>query len=630
MCGITGFIDFNKNSSKEILSQMVKTLNHRGPDDLGVNLIDNVNYSLGLAQSRLSIIDLSNAGHQPMIFNNLTIVFNGEIYNYKEIRNELIKSGRKFSTLTDTEVILQSFDEWGVDCIHKFNGMFAIVIYDQQINKLYAFRDRAGVKPFYFYTNDNLFLFGSELKSLIKHPGFQKRIDTSVLHNYLNYGYIAAPFTIYRNTSKLMPAHYLEYDLSKNTLITKQYWDLKDSYLKPKLSLSFNEIKNNLKSLMRSAFEYRLVSDVPVGIFLSGGYDSTLVASLLQENATNKLKTFTIGFEQGNNEAPFAKETAKYLGTDHHEYICDSKEAQEIITDLPYYFDEPFADSSAIPTILVSKLAKSEVSVALSADGGDELFCGYNSYYELNKYLSKIKSIPDFIQNGGLKLIKLLNNADLLNDNHNFYQIKTALTALAVNDKNKASFIYSAMKEKPNTYIQKFFSFNIDNKTSSFCLDTTGLQSPYDVAMYMDYTSYLPNDILTKVDRSTMSVSLEGREPFLDHRLAEYVAQIPIKFKYDGITGKKILKDIVNDYVPKSFMDRPKAGFSVPIYSWLRGDLSYLVNEYLSKEALHITGIFNVDFVLNEVRKFKHGRLHYQPIIWNLLMFQMWFHKWMK
>ncbi|RZS98461.1 asparagine synthase (glutamine-hydrolyzing) [Cecembia calidifontis] len=629
MCGIAGFIDFKSNTSKETLHQMVNSMQHRGPDDSGGELFEEKNALIGFGQARLSIIDLSSAGHQPMHFKHLSIVFNGEIYNYKEIKSELQGKGRGFITQTDTEVILQSFDEWGLKCVDRFIGMFAFVIYDRKNNKIVAFRDRAGVKPFYYYYLNNLLLFGSELKALMTHSKFEKVIDEAVLPNYFHYGYIAAPHTIFKHTCKLMPGHYLEVDLATQKVNITKYWDLRSYYLKPKLNLDYQEIKEEVKALMQSSFDYRMVADVPVGVFLSGGYDSTAVTALLQSKSSRALKTFTIGFEEGNNEAPYAKETAQFLGTDHTEYLCSTKEAQEIIPTLPFFFDEPFGDSSGIPTILVSKLAKQQVTVALSADAGDEIFGGYLSYFKLNSFLKKIEKLPSPLKSTWTKkLASFTMNNDLVNCSKFTHQLGSVLDVLNQDEYSQAADLFRYMSEKPKGYVDKLFKIKCNTYPSSFIIDANGFQNPLEVAMCIDFNSYLPNDILTKVDRATMSVSLEGREPLLDHRLAAYAAQIPLEYKIDGVSGKKILKDIVHDYVPKAMMDRPKTGFSLPIYSWLRGDLSYLVDEYLSEEALNASGLFNVTFLLKEVEKFKQNKLHYSPVIWYLLMFQMWYKKW--
>lgn len=636
MCGITGFVDFSKYvkyNQKEVITDMNKTLHHRGPDDKGYEIFASNKVVVALSQARLSIIDLSSAGHQPMNYKNLLIVFNGEIYNYKELKKELANLGHQFHSDSDTEVVLHAYEEWGSLAINLFIGMFAIVLFDKIENKIFVVRDRAGIKPLYYYKNDNVFLFSSELKAFHKHPQFKKEIDESSLVEFfqnVHHGYIAAPKTIFKNTFKLVPGHILTLDLSSAKITIEKYWDVTDFYKLPKLALSYEEAKSQTKALLKSACEYRMISDVPVGVFLSGGYDSTLVTSILQSNRSENLKTFTIGFEEGNNEAPYAKETANYLGTNHTEYICTSKEAQEIIPTLPFFYDEPFADSSAIPTILVSQLASNSVSVVLSADAGDEVFAGYDSYPLLAKNLSKLNKVPNWAK----PMFSVLGSAIALGvpssigQGQTRHKLSTAMNAMQSNSLLQAKSLYENMHKLPNSFFDKIFANKTSIKINSF--DVTGYFEPIEIALSMDYQMYLQNDILTKVDRATMSVSIEGREPLVDHRILEFAAQLPLIYKWDGITGKKILKDIVHDYVPKSMMDRPKTGFSLPIYSWLRGDLSYLIDEYLSPEALKQSGLFNVNWVSEQVNLFKSNKFHYQPFIWKLLMFQMWYKKWMK
>jgi asparagine synthase (glutamine-hydrolysing) len=628
MCGITGYIDFTKRTKPEVIHDMVGTMLHRGPDDFGAENYENPFAIIGLGQARLSIIDLSDAGHQPMQYQHLSIVFNGEIYNYKEIKSDLENIGHSFSSSSDTEVILHAYLEWGVQAVHRFIGMFAFCIYDSIKSEIILIRDRAGVKPLYYYFKDGLFLFGSELKPLMQHPAFEKLIEPRVLPLYLQYGYIPSPYAIFKDCKKLNAGNLLHIELKDGSTNLTNYWSVATYYSKPKLLISYEEAKIELHKLLKSALRYRLVSDVPVGIFLSGGYDSTAVAAILQKLQKEKLKTFTIGFEEGNNEAPFAKNTAKYIGTDHHEFICTTKEAQGIIPDIPYYYDEPFGDSSAIPTILVSKIAKMHVSVALSADAGDEVFCGYNSYSDLKTNLSYLNLFPPickpFIKQSGVILTNILPlNYVIRHKAISFFR------ALDENELEQSKHLFRLRNEKSDSYLEKFFIQKIDGFSSPYNIQTDGFHNGIEVAMAIDYNVYLQNDILTKVDRATMSVSLEGREPLLDHRLVEFVAQLPLEYKFNGITQKRIFKDIVHDYIPKEMMDRPKVGFSLPIYDWLRGDLSNLVDEYLSKDSLKWSGLFNDEFIMMEVSKFKRKKLHYSPIIWYLLMFQMWYKRWM-
>lgn len=633
MCGIAGFVDFKKNSNLDDLKRMVKSIAHRGPDDNGTEIYENYYGLIGFGQARLSIIDLSDGGHQPMTYNNLRIVFNGEIYNFKEIKLSLQDLGHVFKSESDTEVILQSFEQWGIEAINKFIGMFAFVIYDEAKNEITIARDRAGVKPLYYYWNQNVFLFGSELKVFHTHEAFKKVINKKAVKLFfkqIHHGYIKAPFTIFENTFKIESGTYLKLNLKSKEIKTFNYWNVIDFYKRPKLNIDYKTAKSELKGLLESACEYRMISDVPVGVFLSGGYDSTAVTSILQSNRSNKIQTFTIGFEEGNNEAPYAKETAKYLGTDHHEYICTKKEAQEIIPTLPFFYDEPFADSSAIPTILVSKLARQSVTVALSADAGDEVFCGYPSYFDLKKYLSNINYIPNFtkpiIGNIGKAITNLYPNKYSITK-HKILGLSESLNS---NQIKEVFDLYKNMNNLPN-YYDELFNYTDNSENLNDYLEYDGMFSQLEVAMAVDYKGYLQDDILTKVDRATMSVSLEGREPLLDHRIVEFAAQLPFEYKLNNLNnGKRILKEIVHEYVPKEMLNRPKAGFSLPIYSWLRNELSYLVEEYLNKQEIEKSGLFNSDFVLKRVHEFKRGKLHYTPFIWKILMFQMWYRHWME
>lgn len=629
MCGIAGFIDFTKTASTESLQAMVASLHHRGPDDSGAETFENEYCLIGFGQARLSIIDLSHGGHQPMHFKHLSCVFNGEVYNYQEIKDELIALGHEFSSNSDTEVILHAYDEWGLDAVHRFIGMFVFTIYNREKNTLSISRDRAGVKPLYYFRSGDHFLFGSELKALMAHPNFKKEIAPEVLAEYLQYGYIAAPNSIFKETFKLEPGHHLTIDLSSKKIEIEKYWDPSTFYSQPKLKLSYDEAKNQLHELMKSACQYRMVADVPVGVFLSGGYDSTAVTSILQGQSQEKIKTFTIGFEEGNNEAPFAKETAEYLGTDHTEYFCSTEEAQEIIKDLPFFYDEPFGDSSAIPTILVSKLAKQKVTVALSADAGDELFFGYNSYFQQASNLNKLKKVPKAFK-PAMALMAPLAKSWIKNE-ATAHKASSFLASLNTSENVEAAKLFYYAKRKPEEYIAKLLTIKPEpRELKAKASQVKNLSQAEDSFMLADYQDYLQNDILTKVDRATMSVSLEGREPFLDHRLLEFSARLPLSFKYqDGSKiGKDILRDIVHEYVPREMMERPKTGFSIPVLEWLRKDLFFLQEKYLSEEALQWSGLLNVPFVLAEIRRFNERKMHYSPVIWYILMFQMWYDQW--
>jgi len=632
MCGITGFIDFKKNTERGVLLKMVTSLNHRGPDDSGVEIYEVPEAVIGFGQTRLAIIDLSSGGHQPMHYKHLSIVFNGEIYNYLEIKEELIAKGHVFISGSDTEVILHSYDAWGLDAVHKFIGMFVFVIYDSLAKKITFTRDRAGIKPLFYSMANGIFLFGSELKALMAYPLFDKTIQKDILVEYFHHGYIAAPNTIFKIAKKLEAGHHLVLDLNNAQIDISRYWSSADFYRMPKLKIDYETAKTELHALLKSATAYRMVADVPVGVFLSGGYDSTAVAALLQKQQTSQLKTFTIGFEIGNNEAPYARKVASFLGTDHTEYYCSIKDCQDIIPQIPYFFDEPFADNSAIPTMLVSKLASEQVTVVLSADGGDEMLSGYLTYPLHSKYFYKVNKIPELLGNITSEIGNLLKPLlpIISTDEVYIHQMNSVVEALGLKGLERAAILFQRMNELPETFIQNLLKNGAIGYISPYKFLVNGFENATEVCMAIDYQNYLQNDILTKVDRATMSVSLEGREPLLDHRLIEFAARLPLSYKWDGQVQKKILRDIVHEYVPKEMMNQAKNGFSVPIYDWLRGDLSYLIDQYLCPEALNWSGLFNVPWVKNQVVAFRNYKLHYQPLLWKLLMFQMWYAKWIK
>lgn len=627
MCGVAGFIDFSGKSGREEIIKMTQILRHRGPDHQGTKLIEAQNGTIGMGHTRLSIIEVGDGGNQPMQYKNWTIVYNGEIYNYQVLRQKLIDLGHTFKTKSDTEVILHAHEEWGMKAINQFIGMFAYTLFDRSSQKLALVRDRVGVKPLYTYWDGELLLFGSELKVFHEHPGFVKHLNTSALQGYMQSGYVPGDQCIYENTSKVHPGTYVVWDLDQQKMKVDKYWCTSMYYNKPIFDGDYQEAKKELHELLLDAFKYRMVSDVPVGVFLSGGYDSTAVTALLQSQMTDRLKTFTIGFESGNNEAPHAKQTAEYLGTDHASYICTEKEAQDIIPELPYFYDEPFGDSSAIPTTLVSRLARQSVTVALSADGGDELLAGYTSYSKFYDYFDHIKNIP-IKSHESIGVILGILQKGIPNGRSSLKHKVNGLMQYFQEGKADPLTLFKAMKSTPNHILENCFLFPPRTFNDQNC--TNHYKNSLDALLDLDYTSYLPDDILTKVDRATMSISLEAREPLLDHRILELVATFPHQFKLQGYNGKILLKDIVHQYVPSKMMNRPKTGFSLPIYHWLRKDLRFLVDEYLNQDILEVPGVWNVKYCTQQVKRFKEGRLHYTPFIWYLLMFQMWYVKWMK
>lgn len=637
MCGIAGFIDFKNSSSSELLKQCTDVLAHRGPDGGGYEFFQHDNCQVGLGHRRLSIIDLSTAASQPMWYKHFAIIFNGEMYNYAEVKVELEKAGHTFITHSDTEVVLHAWEEWGAEMIHRFIGMFAFIIYDSNTKELFCFRDRAGVKPFYYYWQDGLFLFASELKSFHQHPAFKKEINPQAVHQFLQYGYILAPLSIFKHTHKLQPGHWLHFDTIKGTFSIHKYWDVYDAYNKPKLDISEAEAKQQLEKLLISACQYRMVADVPVGVFLSGGYDSTIVTALLQTHQQERLKTYTIGFyEEDHNEAVHAKKVAEHLRTDHTEYYCTTKEAQELIPGIPFYCDEPFGDSSIIPTTLVSKLARKEVTVALSADAGDETFAGYNKYPLALDFHRKMNMFPSMLKRPAGRMLKYVPNSLLIQITGNkAVSIKKQRFARLLQERKlTAPVILDQLLSQVYTNEQLVELLTTPTIKANSFFDSESMLNEnlghLDKLLAIDYKTYMPDDILVKVDRAGMSTSLEGREPLLDHRIIEFAAQLPENLKMKGASKKYLLREIVHDYVPKEIMERPKMGFGVPVFDWLRTDLKYYAEEYMSEAAFARHGLFKQEGVNHIMQQFYKGDRNYNSLFWYLLMFQMWYKQWME
>ncbi|UCN01137.1 asparagine synthase (glutamine-hydrolyzing) [Sulfurimonas sp. SWIR-19] len=631
MCAIVGFIDKNKNI--DVLKSMLKIQSYRGPDDSGVYFDEKSGVHFG--HNRLAVQDLSSHGHQPFVSScqKYIIVFNGEVYNFKTIRKELEKLGYIFKSDSDTEVILYSYKEWGVQCIEKFIGMFAFSILDKVENKLLLVRDRAGVKPLYYYVDDNQFMFASEIKSFHKHPDFQKEQNLEVLPYFFQFGYIPAPFTIFKNCYKLETGHYLEFDIQNTTCNITKYWDVNDFYQQEKSTKTEDEILEELENILDDAIDLRMVADVPVGVFLSGGYDSSLVASILAKKQGKKISTFTIGFDDPKyNEATHAKTIAEYLGTNHTEYYMQNKDMLDLVELLPFYYDEPFGDSSALPTMIVSKLAKQSVTVALSADGGDEAFCGYSKYF----FLSKLQNI--FSNNFKREILKTGINslhpkiAEAINEKlpkkikQTNIKDKYVKFQRAINSNSLEEMFENASSYVDKNEIVKFLKIQ-KNKALFKKWNKVDNIEFLNQMMAIDYKLFMSDDVLTKVDRATMSVSLEGREPLLDHRIIEFMAKVPLELKYKNKQGKYLLRQVLYKYLPQELVDKPKAGFQIPLNEWLRNELKPLVLKYLDKENLD-ENIFNV----NEIRYLKDDFFNGNDsgtIIWFILMYQMWKEKWL-
>lgn len=630
MCGIAGFVDFNTQTTLDTLRKMTDVIAHRGPDDNGHELVQHTNYTLGLGFRRLSIIELSALGHQPMKTDdeNYTITFNGEIYNYKEVRKVLQNAGIPFKTNSDTEVILQAYIKWGRACVQHFIGMFAFVIFDKPKQQVVACRDRAGVKPFLYYWHQNLFLYGSELKSFHQHPYFQKQISNDALALYFQHGYIPAPHCIFKNAYKLKPGHWLIVDLKKQAITTEKYWDVTDAYQQPKLKIDYADAVTETEKILQTAFEYRMVADVPVGVFLSGGYDSSLVTALLQSSRQQKLKTFTIGFEEeAFNEAKYAKQVAQHLGTEHYEYTCTYKQAMEIIPNLAELYDEPFADSSAIPTYLVSKMARQQVTVALSADGGDEIFAGYTKYEKGLSYLNKLIKLPSLAKRMAVLPVKI---AEIFSTSNLAVPDRMEKLLLLLETKHPVAAFNIITQAMTSGEVYHLLKNDFKIQPTAFDeYQNFSANEMLDNFLWLDYKTYMVDDILQKVDRATMAVSLEGREPLLDHHIVEWAAKLPADFKLHNGISKRILHDITHKYIPREIMERPKMGFRIPIEHWMKNEQKDLLLHYINKSKIEQSGLLNFDVVDKMLNTYFEKDVEDFHRIWKVLVLQMWCEKWL-
>ncbi|WP_201337406.1 asparagine synthase (glutamine-hydrolyzing) [Nitratiruptor sp. YY08-26] len=567
VCRIFGFTGKNR----ETLERMGEVLALGGPDDFG--FFESEAFSLG--HRRLSIIDLSSHARQPMEFDNLVISYNGEVYNYNEIKKEL--GEYSFTTTSDTEVILKAFHKWGLEAVHKFHGMFAIALWDKSTQKLTLIRDRAGVKPLYYYFDGKTFIFASELKALILHPAFKKNLNMRASSLYFQLGFVPGKHAIFQNTFKLLPGHYLIFD--GKSVVTKEYWKLPQK----KLAISYEEAKEQTKALLQKSFAYRLVSDVEVGLFLSGGIDSSFLASYLAKK--RNIKTFTIGFKDERfNEAKIAAQTAKILGTKHYELYFDVVDLLELLPKIADIFDEPFGDSSALPTYLVAKLAREHVKVALSADGADELFGGYPLNFKNQKRFFFYKMLR-FLRPVLRKKRKYMATKS-------FWEYKLALRYRIYPDELQEEFLLDALE--CNALLECMFLF--------------------------DFHYFLTDDVLVKVDRTTMANSLEAREPYLDHDLIEFAFSLPLHFRM----SKQILRELLHEELPH-LAKLPKQGFSVPIKYWLRNELKEQVLDLLYTPSL-LDNIIKKDTIIKEF--LKSGKR--TNAIWLMYMFRLWEERYMR
>lgn len=646
MCGINGFYSKYSNNFDNIIAKMNSAISHRGPDTNGI--WSDSNSGIVFGHQRLSIIDLSIAGNQPMQSNSgrFILTYNGEVYNHLEIRRELKhkNSNTKWRGSSDTETLLEAIDYWGIEiALQKIDGMFAFGLWDKKKRSLILARDRAGEKPLYYgwqgEGKNKVFLFGSELKALKTHPMFSGEINRNSIALQLRHNCIPAPYSIYKDIHKLMSGNYLELkesDLKKNLLpISKSYWSYTETAKNQNnnhFSLSEEDIKKDLEKHLKLSVKKQMISDVPLGAFLSGGIDSSTIVALMQSQSSNPVKTFTIGFSENDyDESKYAKKIANHLGTDHTELYVSSKKAMDVIPKIPCIYDEPFSDSSQIPTFLVSQLAKNHVKVAISGDGGDELFCGYNRYLMSKKFLNMFRFIP-------LSLRKTLASSIQLISSQNWNKISNYLPGLNdhVNFGDKIHKGASVLESQTlyDYYYKLCSHWKNPNKVVVNCKEPKTLLTDlnqdlknFDIQqqmMILDFITYLPDDILTKVDRAAMACSLETRVPFLDHKLIEHVWKIPHSLKFRNGKGKWILRQILEQYVPKDLTERPKMGFGVPIGIWLRGPLKDWAENLLSEKRLKQEGFFNPKPIRDKWMEHLSGKKNWQYDLWDILMFQAW------
>jgi asparagine synthase (glutamine-hydrolysing) len=640
MCGFAGIWQ-TKNLTTDELTRLVKNMalaiTHRGPDDSGEWVDASAGFAVGFR--RLSILDTSPTGHQPMLSatGRYVIAFNGEIYNFLDLKDELLQKGHEFRGTSDTEVILTAVEEWGVDSIvPRLNGMFAIALWDRKENELVLARDHIGIKPIYYGWNGGQLYFASELKSLRASTHFIPNVNRNAVAMLLRYSFIPSPHSIYEGIYKLEPGHLLKIKTPKEVDCTPvPYWSLRsiaEHGCRNPHMLSAKDAQYELEKLLLDSVRRQMVADVPLGAFLSGGIDSSLVVSLMQAQSTQPIRTFSMGFSENDfDEAPYAKRIAQHLGTDHTEMYVTPREAMDVIPQLPQMYDEPFADSSQIPTYLVSKIARRDVVVSLSGDGGDELFGGYPQYWQVERLWKWIENIPR-------PLRPTLSDA--------FHIINPVLQCIPAKPAQRISRVllylsagFQATSNRDFYGIHRAYWRDAEDvvigakHTGSAFTDPSGwpaLPTFAEHMMYVDTMCGLTDDMLVKVDRASMAASLEARVPLLDHRIIEFAWKLPLGLKVQGYSGKWILKEILCRYIPQNFIDRPKQGFAVPIAKWLRGPMRAWAEDLLNEARLKEEGFLDVERVRSEWRSLLYGSRTHEAKVWSILMFESWLNRWMR
>ena len=647
MCGITGWINLQrseKNHNESVLHQMCERIVHRGPNSEGIWMDDTV----ALGMRRLSIIDLQT-GDQPVFSEDRSVVvmMNGELYNYREVRADLEKKGHTFTTKSDTEILPHLYEEYGEELVDHLNGMYAFSLWDTRKRKLIIARDRFGEKPLYYGVFDGKLIYGSEPKALLAHPAVKPELNLDALRQYLSYDYVPAPNSIYKGISKLPAAHIMV--VENGEIKTRRYWNMtwdksptnfslstaslgsdsvKVTLEAGSTNLSLSDKARELKDLLSDAVRMRLVADVPLGVLLSGGIDSSAVAAFAVEHATERVKTFSIGFEEDSfDESKYARMVARHLNTEHYEEKLSATTAGDLIGDIGTWLDEPLSDGSLIPTLLLAQFVHKHVTVALGGDGGDEIFAGYPMYYA-HKVAKTYTSIPRFLRAG---------------------LIEPVVRRLPVSTKNMSfdykakRFVRAANLGSVERHHSWFGSFSLDEQQYLLTAEILGtsdgdiyrgpreMLSLCDAAdeieqmQFLDINYYMAEDILTKVDRAAMAVSLETRAPFLDPRVAQFAATLPLDYKLNGKNGKFILKQSVESLLPREILDRPKKGFGIPVAEWLKGRLNPLMHDLLAPERLKLQGLFEPEYVARLIREHETGRASHHKQLWTLLVFQLWY-----
>ncbi len=620
MCGIAGFIEREKNAPVAeraiLLDRMCKIIEHRGPDEQGTAIEGRA----ALGMRRLSIIDLK-CGQQPIYTEdgNLLIVFNGEIYNYRELKAELEALGHRFKTNSDTETILHAYEEFGAKCLDKLRGMFAFAIWNKRDEKLFIARDRMGKKPlFYALTKAGNFVFGSELKVLLAHGEIEKEIDFAALDAYLTFGYVPEEFCIFKGVEKLAPAHFLE--LQNGKIETQRYWDFK--YENDGAKKSETEYVETLREKIREAVKIRLISEVPLGAFLSGGVDSSTIVALMSEISPNPVKTFSIGFNEASfDELKYARVAAKHFNTEHHEFVV-TPDLAETVNELVWHFDEPFADPSALPTFMVSKMARDFVTVVLSGDGGDELFAGYTRYVTDRKR-SGLEKLPAAFRKNLLKPLSESLPHGAKGRNYLYNASLGAIERYVDSISHFNSLGRTALYQK-NFRARLNGDFGRGEQVFRQIAGSVDSQNPVEKLLYLDSRTYLSADILTKVDRMSMATSLEARVPLLDHELIEFVGQIPADLKLKNLETKYIFRKAVRGIVPDEILDRPKKGFDMPVNEWINAGLRTEIREALSEKRTLERGYFEPKYIKTLLDEHEKKRRDHSYALWILYMLELW------